>query len=126
MIRIYCRCNVTYCTTTRSIELLEHEFGKGARARPLQMIVDNATQFRWLYELAHKSHILEALTRIYEKFKTQLGSQIRFIKSDNETAIRKSKDFDKWVDGRGIHVDWTQKGTSEQNGTECAIENCAE
>ena len=105
-----------------SIDLLEYEFGKGTAAAYGLVIVDNATRFIWLYELSHKNQILEALKRVYEKFRTQLNARIKMIKSDNETSISKNPVFEKWAADRGIHMAWTQRGTSQQNGiAECAI-----
>jgi len=102
--------------------LLEYEFGKGTAAAYGLVIVDNATRFIWLYELSHKNQILEALKRVYEKFRTQLNARIKMIKSDNETSISKNPVFEKWAADRGIHMAWTQRGTSQQNGiAECAI-----
>jgi len=105
-----------------SIDLLEYEFGKGTAAAYGLVIVDNATRFTWLYELSHKNQIHEALKRVYEKFRTQLNARIQTIKSDNETSISKTPEFEQWAAARGIHVAWTQKGTSQQNGiAECKI-----
>jgi len=108
--------------TKISIDLLEYEFGKGTAAAYGLVIVDNATRFLWLYEISHKSQLLVALSRAYEKFRTQLNARLCTIKSDNETSIKRSKEFEKWAVDRGIHIEWTQKGTSQQNGiAECAI-----
>ena len=76
---------------------------------------NEASGFRTVYFLAHKSDTFEALKDFINKVKNQFGKEIKVFRSDNGTEYR-NKNVVNFLQARGIKFLTSAPYTPEQNG----------
>ena len=76
---------------------------------------DDATSFRHIYFLKHKSDVFDKF-RVYDKLvENKFGRVMRVLRSDNGREFR-NKNMDEYLESRGIERERTAPYTPEQNG----------
>lgn len=84
-------------------------------ARFLLTFKDDATSFRHIYFLRHKSDVLEKFKKFDKLIENKFGRPMRVLRSDNGTEF-KNRAMESYTDSRGIQREFTAPYTPQQNG----------
>jgi transposase InsO family protein len=84
-------------------------------ARYYVLFKDDATSFRFVYFLRHKSDVVEKLKMLDKMVENKCGRRIQVLRSDNGREYQ-NKSLDHYLKSRGIQRENTAPYTPEQNG----------
>lgn len=84
-------------------------------ARFLLTFKDDATSFRHVYFLKHKSDVLEKFKKYDKLIENKFGRTMRVLRSDNGLEF-KNRAMEEYTDSRGIQREFTAPYTPQQNG----------
>jgi transposase InsO family protein len=84
-------------------------------ARYYVLFKDDATSFRFVYFLRHKSDVVEKLKMLDKMVENKCGRRIRVLRSDNGREYQ-NKSLDHYLKSRGIQRENSAPYTPEQNG----------
>lgn len=76
---------------------------------------DDATSYRFIFFLRHKSDVYEKFQVVDEIIENKFGRVMRVLRSDNGMEFR-NKNMDRYLESRGIKRETTAPYTPEQNG----------
>lgn len=84
-------------------------------ARFLLIFKDDATNFRHVYFLKHKSDVLEKFKKFDKLIENKFGRTMRVLRSDNGLEF-KNRAMEEYTDSRGIQREFTAPYMPQQNG----------
>jgi transposase InsO family protein len=108
-------------TTDRPLELLHMDlFGPIAYisiggSKYCLVIVDNYSQFTWVFFLQEKSQTQETLKRFLRQAQNEFGLRIKKIRSDNGTEFKNSQ-IEGFLEEEDIKHEFSSRYTPQQNG----------
>lgn len=76
---------------------------------------DDATNFRYVYFMKHKSDVFECFKKFDKEIENKFGQPIKTLRSDNGREFS-NEQMDKYLVSRGIRKENTAPYTPEQNG----------